>query len=344
MNDAYTLLGLHPGVAQKDIKRAFRRLAMQWHPDRNPDPSALEHFKALRAAYERLLADADTVSDADDDRPREDPREDPPAADSSPRGADRRQDLSLTIEEAWLGCEKSVRIGHESECATCGGTGEEQLAHNRLCAECHGSGRIRVAGGLHRCDACAGRGYSTRRKCIDCKGSGRTQAWRTLAVKVPPGLLTGDELRVAGAGEPPQDAKGQSGDLRLRVMIAAHELYRLDGRDLRLSRPISVLRLLAGGEVDIPLPGGTFTLQVKAGNAAPREVSVEGAGFPAGRGRPAGTMVVELTPVLPESCNQQQRRLLEELDAELSRNAQRHFPEVAAWEADWLSPRRSGRL
>ncbi|TAH50399.1 MAG: J domain-containing protein [Betaproteobacteria bacterium] len=340
MNDAYTLLGLNPGVAQKDIKRAFRRLAMQWHPDRNPDPAALERFRSLRAAYEYLLADGDNGSDVDADAPGPGPSA---GTESPPRGADRRQDLSLTIEEAWLGCEKSVRIGHEAECGTCSGTGQEVLAHTRLCTACHGSGRVRVAGGLHRCETCAGRGYSTRRTCTACEGSGRAEAWRTLAVKVPPGLLSGDELRVAGAGEPSPDPKGPNGDLRLRISIATHDLYRLEGRDLKLSRPVSALRMLAGGDIAIPLPGGSLNLHVEAGNATPREVRVEGAGFPAGRGQPAGALVVEVLPVWPEACDKDQQRLFDELDAALSRRTKRHFPEVADWESQWLPGRRSGR-
>jgi molecular chaperone DnaJ len=330
MNDAYSLLGLSPGVAQHDIKRAFRKLAMRWHPDRNPDPAAQEHFRALRAAYEYLLADADT-------------QEDVAAPESkASRGPDRRQELTLGLEEAFGGCEKPVRLVQEATCADCAGRGEEVLAHSRLCEHCLGSGRVRVGGGgLERCDACEGRGYSTRRTCTTCKGSGRQQSWRTLSVKIPPGLLAGDELRIAGEGEPSLDADGQPGDLRLRIVLSPHALYQLEGRNLRLSRPMSALRMLAGGEIDVPVPGRIIKVQVAAGSAMPREVRVEGAGFPAGRGQPAGALIVELEPVLPEGCDAHARRLIEELDTELSRKTKRHFPHVADWEADWLHGRRS---
>lgn len=341
MKDAYTLLGLEPGVPPKDIKRAFRRLAMQWHPDRNPDPAALEHFKALRAAYEHVLAHSE-IATSDEEATPQPPT---PPRDSTARGADRHQDLTLTIEEAWLGCEKSVRVAHESTCPTCDGGGTEKLAHTQLCKECHGSGRIRVTDGhgLHRCKTCEGRGYRTQRTCTACEGSGRVQAWRTLAVKIPPGLLTGDELRVAGAGESSTLPDGDNGDLRLRVRLAEHALYRLEGRDLRMSRPISALRMLAGGDIEVPLPAGPLTLTIFAGAAAPRELRIEAAGFPAGRGQAAGALVVELHPVMPEGCNTRQQRLLAELDAELSANASRHYPTLAAWEADWLSSRPPAR-
>lgn len=330
MNDAYALLGLSPGVPQQDIKRAFRQLAMRWHPDRNPDPEAQEHFKTLRAAYEHLIALGDEFHD--------NVSEAPPRA----RGADRRQDVALSLEEAYMGCEKPVRLVQESDCEACGATGEEILAHSRLCELCHGSGRVRVENALQRCNACDGRGYRTRRPCSHCEGSGKTQTWRTLVVKVPPGLLAGDELRIAGEGEVSPDIGGQPGDLRLRIVLNPHELYRLDGRDLRLTRPVSALSLIAGGELSLPTPGGTIVMQLEAGSAAARELRLEGAGFPAGRGRPAGALVVELQPVLPTNCDPNLRRLIAELDAELLRRSSRYLPEVARWETDWLDRREAG--
>lgn len=331
MNDAYSLLGLSPGVTQQDIKRAFRRLAMHWHPDRNPDPAAQEHFKNLRAAYERLIAHVGEVEDT--------------AAETPPqraRGADRRQDLALSLEEAFMGCEKPVRLARESDCEACGGSGEELLAHSRLCEHCHGSGRVRIEGGLQRCHACDGRGYRTRRPCPHCEGSGKTVTWRTLAIKVPPGLLAGDELRIAREGEASPTTGSEPGDLRLRIALHPHELYRLEGRDLRLSRPVSALRLLAGGELSLPTLGGMIVVQLEAGSAAPRELRVEGAGFPAGRGQPAGALIAELQPVLPANCDPTLRRLIAELDTELSRKSARYLPEVARWEADWLVRRKPG--
>ncbi|MBN8440526.1 MAG: DnaJ domain-containing protein [Thauera sp.] len=335
MNDAYSLLGLSPGVSRQDVKRAFRRLAMHWHPDRNPDPAAQDHFRALRAAYENLIAGQQDVEEIVQEAPQP----------QRPRGADRRQDLALDLEEAFLGCEKPVRLARDIDCEACGGSGEEHLTHSRLCEHCHGSGRVRAKGGLQHCEACDGRGYRTRRPCSTCLGSGRTQAGRTLAVKVPPGLLTGDELRIVREGEPSPEAEGEPGDLRLRISLNTHALYRLDGRDLRLVRPVSALRLLSGGELTVPTLAGPVVVHIEAGSAAPRELRIENAGYPSGRGQPAGALVVELQPMLPEDCDPQLRRLIAELDAELSRKSARYLPELARWEASWLgrksaSPRR----
>lgn len=323
MNDAYTLLGLRPGVSKQDIKRAFRQLAMRWHPDRNADPAAVEHFKTLRAAYERLLEGLDAGAAAQH-------------TGSPARGADRRQDLELSLEEGFLGCEKPVQLVAEQGCTRCDGSGEEILSHSRLCEHCHGSGRVQHADKLTQCNSCGGRGYRNRQSCPVCEGSGRERTLRTILVKVPAGMLAGDELRIAGEGEPCSAEQGQPGDLRLRIKLAPHALYVLEGRDLRLQRPVSVLRLLAGGTLPLPLPGGMRTIVLEPGAAEARTLRIEGAGYPGGRNQKAGALIVDLLPVLPARLP---ARLLQEigrLDAELDKDAERFLPAVAQWEATWL--------
>lgn len=172
--DAHDLLGLAPGASAHDIKRSFRRLAMLWHPDRNPDPHAQEHFKALRAAYESLLADL-TSATPDDEAP--DADEDAGDA-AEARGADRSQDLTLTIEAAFFGGERTVELEGDGECGACAGSGEEVLRHTRLCASCHGTGRTHGRHGLAPCRHCAGRGYLSKQACPSCHGSGRQRTLR----------------------------------------------------------------------------------------------------------------------------------------------------------------------
>ena len=339
--DAYTLLGLAPGVDQREIKRAFRRLAMRWHPDRNADPAAIEHFKALRAAYERLLAgladeaepEAEAEADADAGANGADDRGEP----APPRGADRREELVLTVEEAWAGCHKVVQRVHAAPCAACHGSGEETLPHSRLCAACHGSGRLRRGAGLAPCEACDGRGYTRKHACPACAGSGQTGRTRAISVKVPPGVLPGDELRLSGEGDLPASGSGRAGDLRLCVVFAPHALYRLAGRDVVVVRPVSALRLLLGGEIDIPVPDGIRRVPVPPGSAAEREIRVAGAGFPARRGEPAGALVVRLEPVLPRADDARLHELIDRVETELARDPARHLPELAQWEARWLA-------
>lgn len=334
--DAHELLGLAPGASAHDVKRAFRRLAMRWHPDRNPDPRAQEHFKALRAAYETLL-DTLTTATGNDDAPTAGDDEAKPADDDragTPRGADRHHDLTLTIEAAFHGGERTVEIDDEGECAACEGSGEEVLRHTRLCAHCHGTGRVHGRNGLVTCKHCAGRGYLTRQACPNCHGSGRQRTLRPVIVHLPAGLLDGDEIRVTGAGDPVSGAA--PGDLVLHIRHLPHALYRLDGRNLVLERPVSALRMLAGGELAVPLPGGTRTLRLEAGAATARALRVAGAGFPGRKGQAAGDLIVQLVPTLPQALNAEMRELLKRLDTLVAADHSRHLPDVALWEARWL--------
>lgn len=342
--DAHRLLGLEPGADERAIKRAFRRLAMRWHPDRNSDPAAHEHFKALRAAYERLLAalrqdhlagawgEEGTARDGADDGREAEAAEEP----GVPRGADRSQRFELSLEEACLGCEKLVEVVDDTVCDVCGGRGEELLALTRLCAACHGSGRLRSRGGLVRCGACGGRGYLNKADCTACYGSGRRQARTRVAVTVPAGIRGGDELRLAGKGAPSAVAGGRPGDLLLCVVLAPHPLFRLDGNDIVVRRPLSALRLLLGGELKVPRPGGVCRVVLEPGAASARLLRIEGEGFPGRRGEATGALVVELVPVLPEAADHDLRPLIERLEAALARDPGRHLPEVARWEARWL--------
>ncbi|MCK0510311.1 DnaJ C-terminal domain-containing protein [Aromatoleum buckelii] len=336
--DPHSLLGLSPGAGEREIKHAFRRLAMRWHPDRNADPAAIEHFKRLRAAYEDLLAGysrCPAPAAAPHDAQAADTRPEPPP-EAPPRGADRREDLVLSLEEAFAGGEKAFTIADEIPCDACGGSGEEVLRHTRLCATCHGSGRVRDGRSLTACADCGGRGYLNRQACAACHGSGQARAARKLRVRIPAGVLDGDELRVAGAGEDCDRAGGKPGDLLLRVVLAPHALYRLDGRDLMLTRPVSAFRMLLGGELPIPLPDGVRNLKLEPGPATTRELRVKGAGFPGRGGARAGALIVRLVPVLPEAPDAEILALLERAETRLQNTLSRHLPDVASWEERWL--------
>lgn len=326
--DAHALLGLAPGADPREIKRAFRRLAMRWHPDRNPDPSALEHFKLLRAAHDALIAGDATADDAP-------PSAEPDAHDS--RGADRRQTLTLTLDEAYAGGTRVVERVHECACDACDGTGEIALDHSRLCTACHGSGRLRSSGGLTPCHHCDGQGYRRTEACPACAGSGRVRRVRSISVRFPPGLLDGDELRLAGEGEPSATPGGRPGDLRLAIRLAPHPLFARSGRDLIVKRPVSALRLLAGGVLHVPLPGGSrHTVVLEAGGAGPRRLEIAGAGLPGRGNQPAGALIVELEPLFPSAADEALRAHFAALDDAVRADLARHLPELARWEAQWL--------
>ena len=331
MSDPHALLGLPAGASAQQIKRAFRKLAMRWHPDRNPDPAAAEQFRRLRDAHDRLLATL-----IGDEGPA--PHEDEGAA-APQRGEDRWQTLEISIEESFSGALRAVEVERRSPCTQCGGSGIERLSVSRLCTPCRGSGRVRGPAGLERCPDCEGRGYRNTGPCGGCDGSGEQLQTRRLEVRVPPGVVDDDELRLAGEGEPHSDPLHRAGDLRLRIRLASHPLFRREGRDLVLRRPVSALRLLIGGTLRVPHPEGARSLELEPGLAHPRSLRVPGAGFPAHGRRARGDLVVEFEPELPHTPEPSLHGLIDELDRALAARAEHHFPELARWESVWLDER-----
>jgi molecular chaperone DnaJ len=347
MRDAYKLLGLKPGVSPTDIKRAFRRLAMHWHPDRNDDPVATEHFKALRRAHDRLLDALSTAAADGAAAPEQDTATSSghgaassTAPDSDVRGADRFMELELEFEEAFSGGSKQIRLSQSAPCTHCEGRGEVKLSFTRLCTPCRGTGRVRSSDRLQHCPVCAGRGYRSVEACPSCEGSGKQSVERWLALSLPAGLIDGDSLRLAGEGEPHPEFVARPGDLHLHIRLRPHALYSRRGRDLLLQRPVSALRLLLGGEVRIPHPGGERTVKVDAGTASARSVCFHGEGFPARAGRPCGNLIIEFEPITVGEIDASLRERLEALETELQRKLSDYFPELAAWEANWLQDRR----
>ena len=331
MSDPHALLGLPAGASAQQIKRAFRKLAMQWHPDRNPDPAAAEQFRRLRDAHDRLLA---TLLGDEGQTQHEDE-----GAAAPQRGADRWQTLEISIEESFSGALRAVEVERRSPCTQCGGSGMEQLSVSRLCSPCRGSGRVRGPAGLERCPDCEGRGYRNTGPCGGCGGSGEQLHTRHLEVRIPPGVVDEDELRLTGEGEPHADPRHRAGDLRLRIRLASHPLFRREGRDLVLRRPVSALRLLIGGTLRVPHPEGARSLELEPGLAHPRSLRVPGAGFPAHGRRARGDLVVEFEPELPHAPEPSLHGLIDELDRALAARAEHHFPELARWESVWLDER-----
>lgn len=323
-SDPHEILGVSPGVAPAELKRAYRRLAMRWHPDRSDHPQATERFKQINAAYEKLLAvEVDEAEEVE--APRADPDE------SVARAADIRLNLEVSLEEAATGCRKTIHYTRGNACPTCEGTGEHGMARTRFCGACHGSGRVHDAKrNLVRCQECGGRGLFSERICKDCGGSGRELADVSLEIRVPHGMLPGDELRLAGQGEP-GDGELQAGDLFLTIIINAHPLYQLRGRDLYFHMPVSALAMMAGGDVDLPSLAGVICHSLEAGAAERRQLRLTGKGYP-GRGKnAAGDLLVELEPVFPNRLSSRQRKLLLQANAALLDDVAESLPEIAAW-------------
>ncbi len=333
--DPFLILGVSRDSAPADWKRAYRRLAMRWHPDRNDDPQATERFKEINAAYEQLTT-ADDPEVVDEESRTEEGSDSEPEA-SVAKAADIRLNIEVSLEEGAAGCRKPIHYSRGKPCATCEGSGEAGMSRTRFCDACHGSGRVHDADRvLVRCGACVGRGLFTERICPDCGGSGRDADDVSLEITIPPGMLPGDELRLVGQGEP-GNAELQAGDLYLTLVIRSHPLYQLNGRDLKFSMPVGALAMMAGAEIELPSLNGIFRYVLEAGMAEHRSLQLPGKGYP-GRGKHrAGDMLVELVPVFPGKLNARQRKLLLQAHAALLDDALEAMPEIANWRAAYLA-------
>ena len=328
--DPYVILGITAEADAAELKRAYRRLAMRWHPDRNDHPEAVERFKEIGAAYERLLAggtgDESAVDAATED--------DEPAVSQA---ADIRLNIALSLEEAASGCRRKVDYVRGKPCPTCAGTGEAGMARTRFCNACHGSGRLRDGRrGLTTCGDCAGRGFFTERICPDCRGSGRETGEVSLDIRIPAGMLPGDELRLAGQGEPGSDGLAD-GDLYLTIVIRSHRLFRMQGRDLFYTMPVSAMGLLAGSTIEVPVIGGTIAVNLEPGSAEERELRLAGKGFPGRAKNPPGDLVVRLQPVFPVRLGKKQRKALLDAEALLQADAESALPDVDTWRKFYLA-------
>jgi molecular chaperone DnaJ len=318
---ACNVLGVSPDAGPTEWKRAYRRLAMRWHPDRSDHPEATERFKEISAAYEVLLA-----VDAPEDKPREAAAEEAVA-----RAADIRRNLAISLESAATGCRKTITYSRRKACSTCAGSGEAGMARTRFCAACHGSGRtLDAQRKLVTCEACLGRGFFSERICPDCSGSGHETTEVNLDIAIPPGMLSGDELRLAGQGEA-GDELLQAGDLYLTIGLDSHRLYRLDGRDIRYRMPIGVLALLAGGDIELPTLIGTIRHRLDAGSTESREIRIPGKGYPGRGNKPAGDLVVVLEPVFPVSLTARQRKLLLQAHTDMLDQRADSLPAIEDW-------------
>ncbi len=323
IEQACHVLGVSPTADPAEWKRAYRRLAMRWHPDRNDHPEATERFKEISAAYECLLAGGtqeivEATAEPDD---------------TPARAPDIRLNLVISLEEAAAGCRKTITYTRGKACPTCAGSGEAGLSRTRFCEACHGSGRVHdEQRKLIVCTACAGRGFFTERICPDCRGSGRETADANLEIVVPPGMLSGDELRLVGQGEP-GDGELQAGDLYLTVVLASHQLYHLDGRDIHYRMPVGALALLAGGDIELPTPLGIVSHSLAAGSTEAREIRIPGKGYPGRGSKPAGDLRVTLDAVFPVELSPQQRKLLLQAHRDMIDRLDDSLPAVAAWQA-----------
>jgi len=334
--DYYEVLGVAAGAAETDIKKAYRQLALQYHPDRNPgDKQAEERFKAISEAY-AVLSDPDK-------RAHYDRFGTAPAgggADSGfgslfedlfenffsggggrgrrgrgMRGEDLQYELKITLEEVATGLETKIQIPRLERCETCSGSGAEPGTRPLTCETCHGRGEVRMSHGFltvaRPCPRCQGEGVVNRSPCGPCRGEGRQRTERLLSIKIPAGIEDGMQLRVSGEGSGGLGG-GPPGDLYVLVRIRDHSLFARSGNDLYCDLPVSFAQLALGAEVDVPVLGeGTARLKISAGTQPNDVVRLRGRGLPRLRERGLGDACYRVVLEVPRKLNARQREALE---------------------------------
>lgn len=338
--DYYEILGVSRSASAEEIKKAYRRLALKFHPDKNPDnPGAVEQFKKINEAHEVLSnpehrREYDLFGAVGGPRITEAPSDFEMgfgglfedllggffgglgARQVTHRGADLRYNLSVTLEEVVKGVKKEIAVPRLEACDACRGTGAQPGTRPQTCPDCRGSGQVRYSRGFltvsQTCHRCGGEGRVISSPCRTCRGEARIAKERTVTVKVPPGVETGTRLRLSGEGEAGIRG-GPTGDLYVVVQIADHPIFRREGDDLTCEVPISFTQAALGSDTQIPTLNGMIPMHIPAGTQPGTEFRLAGYGLPSMRGYGRGDLRVKVVVEIPSRLTPEQRALLEEL-------------------------------
>ncbi|MED5492647.1 MAG: molecular chaperone DnaJ [Pseudomonadota bacterium] len=360
--DYYEVLGVEKGASEADLKKAYRRLAMKFHPDRNPDDEkAEEKFKEATEAYE-VLTDANKRAAYDQyGHAGVDPNMGAGGGgfgggnfsdifgdvfgdifggggrggrSSVQRGSDLRYTLELDLEEAVRGTSVTIRVPTLVGCETCDGTGAKKGTTPATCTTCGGHGQVRMQQGFfsvqQTCPRCHGTGKMITDPCNDCHGEGRVEKQKNLSVKVPAGVDTGDRIRLAGEGEAGVNG-GPAGDLYVVVSVREHKIFQRDGKNLYCEVPISFVDAALGGELEVPTLDGRVKLKIPEGAQTGKLFRLRGKGVTPVRGGSPGDLLCRVVVETPVNLTKRQRELLEELRQTLEEEGSSQSPRAKSW-------------
>ena len=361
--DFYEVLGVNRDASEDDIKKSYRKLAMKWHPDRNPEnPKAEEHFKEAKLAYE-ILSDSKKRAAYDQfGHAGVDPSAMAGAGagagfsgfgdvfsdifgeifggagrsgrSSVFRGADLRYNLEIALEQAAKGFETRIRIPTMAECGTCKGSGAKPGTQPTTCTTCRGQGQVRVSQGpfsiAQTCPRCHGTGKMIANPCSACSGAGRVKHQKTLQVRIPSGVDEGDRVRLTGEGEPGVNG-GPPGDLYVQVHIKPHAVFQRDHDDLHCEMPVSFTIAALGGDIDIPTLDGTARIKVPAESQSGKTFRLRGKGIKGVRSDFPGDLFCHVVVETPVNLTDRQKELLKEFETIAQGDAARHNPRSKGW-------------
>ncbi|HEV2502670.1 MAG TPA: molecular chaperone DnaJ [Mesorhizobium sp.] len=345
--DFYETLGVQKGADEKELKSAFRKLAMQFHPDRNPGDASCEHkFKEINEAYETLKDPqkraaydrfghaafenggmngggagfaaggfADIFEDIFGEMMGGGRRR---SSGGRERGADLRYNMEISLEEAYAGKTAQIHVPASLTCDECSGSGAKPGTQPVTCSMCHGHGKVRASQGFfsieRTCPQCQGRGQTIKDPCPKCAGQGRITEERSLSVNIPAGIEDGTRIRLAGEGEAGLRG-GPSGDLYIFLAIKPHEFFQRDGADLYCKVPISMTTAALGGSFEVTtLDGSQTRVKVPEGTQNGRQFRMKGKGMPVLRQPQIGDLYIQTAVETPQNLTRRQRELLEEFE------------------------------
>jgi molecular chaperone DnaJ len=359
-SDYYKVLDVPRTATEADIKKAYRRLAMKYHPDRNPgDKEAEEKFKEAKEAYEVLCeADKRAIYDQHGHAGIDASRQSGGRGGFSGsdafgemfgemfgdifggarrgggraqvfRGADLKYELELDLNQAVFGHSAEIDVTKLAECDTCGGSGAAKGSTPVTCDTCNGVGQVRISQGFFQlqqpCPKCRGAGTTIKNPCDTCLGQGRVRRSKKLAVKIPAGVDTGDRIRLSGEGESGRNG-GPPGDLYVEVHVREHEIFDRDGADLLCKVPISFSAAVLGGNVDVPTLDGHVSLKIPAETQSGTQFRLRDKGVKPVRGGSRGDLFCTVVVETPVKLSAEQREMLRKFDESLKKDGNKHTP------------------